>query len=354
VESLAVNGMPLKHFVGTVSEMAGVSITLDPVAMELAGASPLSQVSVQANGVTLEKLLRDTLAKQRLELVERDGQSRIELADHRARSTKKYEVADLLEPGAADASGIARLVEEFVSPQTWQKAGGEGTIESDGTSIRVDQAKSVHHELLIFCERLRLARGLSQRTKYPADRLPIDSPYGAIATKLGQHTTFTFLPWTRLSDVFRHWEQSSGLTILVDWTRLAEMELSPSTPAACSAIDRTWNEALSEILSQLGLAWWAADRQSIQITTREAIDNIQRVEFHSVPRQLRDQFASDDALLESLEDEVRNNIGAANFQDSLRMKLDSPSRRLIVRGTPDVHRYLSERFGSADAVAQSD
>jgi hypothetical protein len=34
--------------------------------------------------------------------------------------------------------------------------------------------------------------------------------------------------------------------------------------------------------------------------------------------------------------------------DQLQMQLDKASRRLIVRGTPQIHRSLSERLRSAD------
>ena len=338
VESLAATGMSIERFVAFVSDLAAVPITIDPLALELAGVSPRTAVAVQTSGVTLEDLARNGLSKQRLELVDDNGRIRIALAKGGERSTKRYDVSDLMAPGAADASEVAHVVERFVSPTTWQSGAGSDKLAVEGKKLRVDQTKSVHHELLIFCERWRMARGLAQRNQYLSGRLSITSPYPPVDAKLGNHTTFTFLPWTRLDDVVRHWEQATGLTMLVDWTRLADEELAPSTPIACSAVDRPWNEALREIFEPLGLAWWAVDSQTIQITTQDALDTIERTEFYVVSKEMRDKFDSKETFLESLQTDL---AGAR-----ARLHVDAASGRLIVRGTPAVHRYLAARLSS--------
>jgi hypothetical protein len=214
-----------------------------------------------------------------------------------------------------------------------------------GKQLRVDQARAVHHEIVVFCERLRLARGLRQRTRYPSERLSIEPPYRQLDAKLSQATTFTFLPWTRLADVFRHWQESSGLTILVDWRTLAELELTPATPISCSAIDRPWAEVLQEILEPLSLAWWAVDGETIQITTPDALAAIQRTEFYEVPSATRDQFASSDALVDSLLKRVKEQV-SEQFTDvnEPRLQFDVPGGRLIARGNPDFHRHLGGRL----------
>ncbi len=350
VESLAATGMSIDRFVAFVSDLAAVPITIDPLALELAGVSPRTAVAVQTSGVTLEELAQNGLSKQRLELVDHDGRIRLELAKGGERSTKRYDVADLMAPGAADASEIARVVERFVSPTTWQSGVGSDKLAVEGKKLRVDQTKSVHHELLIFCERWRMARGLAQRNQYLSGRLTITSPYPQVDAKLRGRTTFTFLPWTRLDDVVRHWEQSTGMTMLVDWTRLADEELAPSTPIACSAVDRPWNEALGEIFEPLGLAWWAVDSQTIQITTQDALDTIERTEFYVVSKEMRDKFDSKEAFLESLQSDLQQHVATSGQLQCNSMW--TPSGRLIVRGTPAVHRYLSKQLSSHRPVVE--
>jgi hypothetical protein len=230
-------------------------------------------------------------------------------------------------------------------------AGGQGTIDVDGTKLRVEQSHGVHYQALIFFERLRLARGLTPRSSYPAKRLSIASPDAALATPLGELTTFTFLPWTPLADVVQQWEEAAGVTILVDWPALAEVDLAPTSPISCSASDRTWDEALTAILEPLGLAWRAVDGRTIQITSASAASQMRTIEFYSVPQPLLDQFASPGALTESLLGEFAKEMTTTHTQaddlSSVELELDAPSGRLIALGNATAHRYLTKRLGDS-------
>jgi hypothetical protein len=341
IESLAVAETSLYRFVDTVCELADVAVTLDPFELELAGVTPRRMVGIDAKDATIEQVLRDVFTKLRLDLVERDGQFGIELAGGDARREITYDVADLA--GQQEATPIADLVQRFVAPNSWTDAGGGGSIKVEKSRLRIEQSQRVRHELLIFCERLRLARGLSQRSRYPAALLATVSPYEAAAQALRQRATFTLLPWTRLSDAVRHWQDANKLTLLVDWRALADMELGPSTPVTCSAIDQTWEDALDGILEPIGLAWWAVNGETIQITSREAMDEIQKVEFYAVPPALRDQFATAEDLVKSLQDELAELAAKARATPQPpTMELDEPSGRLIVLATPVSHRRLTQ------------
>jgi hypothetical protein len=344
LKSFQVTEVPFARFVETLSDLAGVPITLDPVTLELNGLSPRTPITVDATDATLETILRDAFAKQRLELVEEDGRVGIALSNADEQRGVDFEVKDLV--SGPDAAPIAKLVEQFVAPQTWKSHGGKGTIEVQGTNLHIDQSLTVRREALIFCERLRLARGLPLRSKYPPALLTTDSPYLKAAAKLGQPTTFTFLAWMRLGDVVRQWQDMSGLTILVDWRALREAEFGPTSPLACSTVDRPWTEGLDGVLNPLGLGWWASDAQTIQITSLDALGQIERVEFFAVPKTLRDASASDEALVESLQNAIDERAEKVSQPGDVRIELDKPSGRLIVRATPDVQRFLSARLAA--------
>jgi hypothetical protein len=345
VESLTLAEMPLEHFLAAVSDMAGVAITLDPVALELSGVSARAAVTVNTGNTSLGQLLKSVLSKHRLELVEREGDAQIALANGNEHSTKVHDITDLLEPAAKDAQFMATLIQQFVSPTTWQRAGGHGTIDVDGGKLRIDQAKTVHHEIVVFCERLRLARGLRLRTRYPAERLSIESPYQQIHARLHERTTFTFLPWTRLADVVRHWEHESGVTMLVDWGSLGDEQLTPSTPLTCSAVDQPWHAALDQILEPLGLAWWAVDGSTIELSTQDALEGIQRTEFLVVPPAVQEKFGGGPKLLEAFTNELLEGGGTDAAADGRpTTHFDAPSGRLIVRGTPHVLRFVAEQL----------
>ena len=120
--------------------------------------------------MTLERLLRDALAGQRLDFVEREGQVVIIKPNADARRTVDYDVRDLLGPGAKDAAELAELVQRFVAPNSWQGGREGGRIEVIGAKLHVDHVNRVQIQILMFCERLRLARGLVPRSRCRATR----------------------------------------------------------------------------------------------------------------------------------------------------------------------------------------
>jgi hypothetical protein len=335
VESLELADVPLARFADMVAEIGNVPVTIDPNALAMAGLSPRTTVAVQARGTTLEKMLRDVLAKQRLDYVERDGQVIVVHPNRDARRVIDYDVKDLLEPDARDATSLSELIVRFVVPDSWKEAEKGGSIRVEGTKLHVDQSNQVQIQILLFCERLRLARGLAPKSKYPAERLSIESPYAKLAPKFGKPTTFTFLPWTRLGDVVGHWQVSTGVTILVDWEALAKEELAPATPIACSVINRPWDAALDAVLEPLGLAWWAVDGETIQITSKTALGQMERIEFYA---SLKERPGNDEAA----NDEV------------MRIERDGPSGRMIVLASPDVHRKLSVGIDKSSSQPRDD
>jgi hypothetical protein len=351
VKSLSLAEMPLARFAEILSAMTGVPITLDPITLELNGVSPRDPVSANATDMTLDKILRDALAAHRLELVDQNGAAFVAIPDATQQRSVDFDVKDLA-PGG-DASGVAGLVERFVAPTIWKTAGGNGSIKVDGTTLHVDAPLLARREALIFCERLRLARGLQRRSKYPAALLTIESPLEKLGPILDKPTTFTFMPWTRIADVVHQWQELTGITILVDWSALADAEFTPSSTVACSAIDRPWSESLDGVLTPLGLGWWAVDGQTIQITTLDGLERFERVEFYPISPKLREQYAKDDALLTALQEAVSSRPGDHADARPCELTVDQPGGRLIVRASPLVHRFLYEWLrNSAEPLAK--
>jgi hypothetical protein len=340
--------VPLVRVLEMISDLADVPITLEPSALEMSGISPGFPVTLHAEDVAIADLLTAALAQCQLGYEARDGQIVVAKPDVDDRRSVNYRVDDLVAPGAADAKQMAEMIERFVAPDAWQSSGGSGTIAVDGKTLRVDQTERVLYQVLTFCERLRLARGLATRSRYPVDRLSIEPVYPQLAARLSAKTTFTFLPWSRLVDVLRHWEDEADVTVLVDWPALAEVGLAPSSPVACAITDRTWNDALDAVLTPIGLAWQAVDAQTIQVTSRSACSRSRQVEFYPVSERLLERFAGPDALIAQLVDEAKKQIDDNPVTGPpVEIALDAPSGRLVVLAPPAVHRYLAERLSGA-------
>jgi hypothetical protein len=342
VRGLNMNAVPLSRFVEQMSDMAGTPITFDPSAVELTGVSPQRAIAVDAKETTIERVLRETLTRQRMDFVERNGQ----LSVVRAATSlpNEHDISDLAAT-EAEAKAVVRMIERFVAPDSWSAVGGIGELRLKGTKIEIKNSDEPVIGLILFCERLRIARGLPLKSRFPADRLGVESPYMRIAPRLERSTTFTFVPWTRLADVLRDWQTASGVTMLVDWSALAKLELGPASPISCSVIDRTWSESLDSILAQLGLGWWALDGETIQITSRERLAGMRRVEFHAVPKSYSDQFASTAAMIESLTDALKKSAGGdGNPMRDAQLAVDPTSGRLIALANAAAHRFLTRHF----------
>ena len=63
LNAFQVTEMPIAQLVETLSDIAGSGITLEPLALELVGASPRSTVTVNEKDATLEKILQDAVAQ---------------------------------------------------------------------------------------------------------------------------------------------------------------------------------------------------------------------------------------------------------------------------------------------------
>jgi hypothetical protein len=340
VQAMKLQPMRLARFVDQMSEAVGVPITLDPAALEMTGVSPRREVTVDVKQATFEQVLRDVLVRHRMELVDRDGGLVIARTANSAALPSSLDVKDLLTSGETNASRLAALIQRFVAPDSWQQAGGTGELAVHGTTIDIKQSEAAHIGVIVFCERLRIARGLAPKTRYPIELLGTESPYARLTAKLGQRTTFTYVPWTRLADVLRDWQQRSGLTILVDWQALAGLELDPSSPISASAIARTWEDALDGILDPLGLAWWAVDGETIQITSGAASGRLARVEFFKLPSEVREQFANDVALV----DELRRAAAKNDVIAEAPLEMEVVSDHLITLASIKAHRFLTKRL----------
>jgi hypothetical protein len=345
IHSIEMRQVPLARVIEMLSDMAAVPITLDPAALRMAGMGANEEVSVAARDTTVAAVLADVLAKRGLAYEEQHGLLTVVKPHTDRRRSVDYELKDLVSAGESDVAPLAELLRRFVAPDSWRAAGGTGDIEVDGTTLHVDQSERVQYQVLMFCERLRLARALPTRSRHPAERLTIEPVYPQLESHLAKSTTFTFLPWTRLADVFRDWQDASGVTVLVDWNALADEELGPATPVACSIVDRPWKEALDAILTPLDLNWWAVDAETIQITSRGAGSHVQQIELYPVAKEVLEQHVSTAAFTASLERELASQFAAAaQSEQPYHMALDAPSGRLIVLGPPDVQRYVSSRL----------
>lgn len=297
---LRIQNMPLCRLLDLSVQLSGVPVSVAPDQLRLAAVSAGQPATADVKDATIEEFLAAALKPLRLQPVVVDDQIVLIRGGNNPRSERAFPIDDL----AGDPAAVEQLVaniQKLVAPESWQAAGGGGTIAVDGKQLKIDTGEAIQYEVLLLLERSRAALGLSPRSKYPAALVGADAAPVALAERLGAPATFTFSQYTPLREIFRHWQEEMQVAVLVDWPALTDLRLWPNTRIACSAADKPWDAALDEVLTPLGLAWRPIDKRTIEITTQEKATSAPLLEIY---RLNAEALASFDDLAGELEQVV--------------------------------------------------
>jgi hypothetical protein len=269
--AVAVKGMPLLDFFALAGQLGGVPVSVGPEQLQMAGITLGRPVSVELTGAKLAEVLAGVLEPLHLEATTEGPQIVIVRQDAAKVRSVDYPVDDLL-GDKLTAVDIGKWIEQLIAPKTWQAAGGDGTITASGGSLKIEQPQAIQYQVLFFLERVRLAKDLPLRSKYPA-RLLSGKPYGVgVADRLDAPATFTFSHDTPLTEVFHYWQGEAGMPIYVDWPALASVGLWPDSRITCTIANEPWRTAFDKILGPLDIAWRAAPGGAIQVTSRARVE----------------------------------------------------------------------------------
>ena len=269
VPSVDLRKVPLDEAMRLVGKVAGVPITIDPVALRLAGVSASKPIDLVGESVTLSDLLASSLTALRLGVVAEGPYVtvvRLEADEVRA---IQHPVADLVASDEAEFMDLLRSVGKL--PADSQFIDGK---------LAVTAPLATQYDFVVLCERLRIARKLPAKTKYPPSLLSVEPSLATLAPVLDRRTTFSFVEPTRLVDVFAHWRRVTGLSILVDWRALADIGYGPRSTVECSVTNRPMRAALDGVLEGLGMTWGAIDGRTLWLTTRDAAQQPETIEFY--------------------------------------------------------------------------
>ena len=271
IPALQFESMPLGDFLRLLSHLSGVAISIAPDQLLMSGITVRQKVSLDATDISLDEALVRVLAPLKLEHVASDEQVVVLRREASKIREVNYPIADLID-SSTSAELLAQWTQRLVAPETWQAVGGSGVLESKPDVLRVTQSQQVHYQLLIFLDRLRLARNLPPVSRFPVQQLAGASPWSILSDRLGAPATFTFSQYTTLDEIIAHWQQELGVPILIDWPALANEQLWPQTRIACAIAGEPWSQALDRVLAPLGLSWRAVPGNMVEITSTEKVD----------------------------------------------------------------------------------
>jgi hypothetical protein len=343
IPSLELKDVPFARAFAIVSTMSTLPITLDADAMRREGVSPRDSVSVSLKASTVEKALEEIASRRGLGVEVEKGQVVItappEMTD--AVKTVTYTVSDLCE-NAATAAELSELLQKFVAPDTWKAEGGHGTIEIEEGTFKIAQTGAVHHEIVIFCEKLRIARGLPQRSKLDANRLRLASAYSQAKPVLGKPVSANFHDPTTLVQVLDTLGSRTGVDILIDRQSLAAAGMSDKLEVSYAIEKQPLEAALDGLLRPLSLGFRAIDSHTLQVAPQKDLDRRVQWEIYPVGKLLSTEVTGRDLIALT-----KQSVAPSSWAARGLILYDSPSKSLIVAQSPAVHaaltRYLAEK-----------
>ncbi len=329
IRGLTLNKMPLADAVQLIAEMSTLAVSLDPDAMRELGVSLRDPVSIDAHDTTVAGALQSiAAARQMVQTVENGQVLLTSPADHRnSLRSIRFTVSDLTGGDVKAATELAALVQKLVVPETWLANGGRGTIEVTGDALKITQTQNVHYYAIIFCEKLRLARGLPTKSRLDPKQLELVSRTARAKAALGQSISINVPTPTPILRIIEQFKQPGGPDILVDRPALAVADISEKLSGKFKADKRPLGEALKQLLEPLGLAARDVDANTLQNTTQKALAARMELEFHAVGPLLAGLPPA------ALIDRIKGNLRGATWTEaggSGEIYFDAPSQCLLV------------------------
>ena len=305
IPKIEIAALPLADAATLLSQIGRVQITFDLETMSQLGVKLDEPVTVERSGSSLAEILEAVLGPLGLTYVV-EGNQVLVTSPRRAENPLtriRYTVSDLTGPEPASVAELADLVVRLVAPETWRASGGRGTVEPDGGALDVLQTDAVHHELVAFCERLRLARGLPLRSRGDHGRFSLSTRPGMAAENLSRLVSLNFREPASLGRIVSDLEEAGGVNIHINWLMLVEEGMSARTTGTLIGQQMPLAEALGQLLQPLGLAYRVISVDTIEITTRKAAAAKLDLEFFPVGDLLEKGLAVD-SLVEPIKERL--------------------------------------------------
>jgi hypothetical protein len=340
IPSIEFRDMPFARAISLVAALSGLPITLDPEAMARLQVSLRDPISLRLTGVTVEEVLQKIVAKRGMAFTAEDGQVVVTSpADQQEKLRRiRYTVSDLTNNDQAATDQLAPLVEKLVSPESWQSGGGQGTIQTEKTALAVTQSAAVHDQILVFCEKLRNARGRPLKSNRDPKRFDLTTRLQQINSALNREVTANFHEPATLVEILAYLGQQAEVDILLDRQSLGAAGLSDKSEISFAVENRTLAIALNDLLVPLKLGYRPIDAHTLQVTTQSALAARLELEFYPVGKLLgKDQSGSD------LIEQIKTKISPASWTDagsSAAIYFDPPSGTLIILQSPPVQEAI--------------
>jgi hypothetical protein len=339
-------GMPFARAIGLVAGLSGLPVTIDPDALDRLGVSLRDPITVRLTGSTLEEVFQAIASQRGMAVVAEDGQILITAPADQSEKLRRirYTVSDLTGDDRAAMDHLALLVQKLIAPQTWQDRGSQGIIETDKTALVVTQSNDVHDQILVFCEKLRNARGRPLKSNRDPKRFALTTRLDQAEAVLNRRVSANFHEPAALVDFLGYLGQQAEADILIDRQALGAAGMSDKSEVSFTVENKPLSEVLADLLPPLKLGYRPINAHTIQVTTLPAIAARMELEFYPVRKILSKDLSGPDLI-----EKIKMTISPAKWNDanlSPAIFYDQPSAAIIVLQSPpvqaEIHVFLNK------------
>jgi len=327
--------VPLVDFVRFVTSFSTIPITLDPQALALVKVTPRTPVNVRLSDTNVGAVLSAALTPLRLGYVSSGSQLRITrppLPDGGLRE-HSHPVADLVGSDPDQLSELADMIVEMIEPDFWDKSGGPGAIRHEKPSLEFRQRDTVIFQAIVFCEKLRTARGLPPQSNFDPALFNLEPRLSQAEKRLATPATINYVQPTLLVRILDRLSAETKLNILVDWQAIAELGWSPDGEATVSANNEPMGEVLTKILRPMDLTYRVIDNATVQVTSPTQLAARLDVELYPVADLLTPEQDAEEVIRR-----VRGELGDVGAV----LHFDASSKHLIAALPQPQQRELAD------------
>jgi hypothetical protein len=218
------------------------------------------------------------------------------------------------------------VITSLVAPTSWRERGGMATISIVKGLLTVTNTPEAHYEIVMLCERVRIARGLRPQGDLP-DHIHDLTPRVSLALpKLAQPITASYTAPTRLTEILQYLGETSEMEMIVDWRALDEIGHTPESLAQLEVNEQSLSETLQTLLGPMELSFIVLDDHTLQITSAKVAFSKPDIELFRI-----NQVAAKDGGQKVI-DGVRSILGEAfaGQRGPSSLRFDGFSNSLIV------------------------
>lgn len=362
-----LEAVPLETVVRKLREQTGLTIVVPPKSLESAGLEADQPFSLKAKNMSLRAGLNHLLRDLDLAWGFDVGKLVIASSEEAAAlmTTETYSLTELLSKGTGreKKANLERIIDtalQSISPDSWEDAGGNGTISAKGSRLVARQTLRVHEQLERLFSHMKEAKEIFHAKDPEVTSIAswrIDEPEGKELKRcLSKPAAWPFEEGS-VGELVAFLEAKHGVTVLVDDESLAMAEMTRDQVLSAKIKGLTLGQGLTRLLRTRGLCWFVKD-ESIFITTRdrESDDNLAIETRLYYLADLSDRKRKGDRIeLDSLIEIIMSHFAPTTWPDGTGPILESTLfGALIIPQTREVHEQIAEFFATLRRLRRDD